>query len=66
MMRLREQQHNQLLRQQPVMPGQMGPLNMRRNGMVPANLQKTVLQNNTGGLYVFYIRTQLSCARILY
>ncbi|GFF95487.1 adhesion defective protein 2 [Aspergillus udagawae] len=50
MMRLREQQHNQLLRQQPVMPGQMGPLNMRRNGMVPANLQKTVLQNNTGGL----------------
>lgn len=66
MMRLREQQHNQLLRQQPVMPGQMGPLNMRRNGMVPANLQKTVLQNNTGGLYVFYFRTQLSCARILY
>jgi hypothetical protein len=52
MMRLREQQHNQLLRQQPgMMPGQM-PLNMRRNGMVPANLQKTVLQNNTGGLYV--------------
>lgn len=42
-MRLREQQQNQLLRQQPMMPGQ---LNMRRNGMIPNNLQKTVLQNN--------------------
>jgi hypothetical protein len=51
MMRLREQQHNQLMRQQPMMPGQV-PLNMRRNGgMVPPNLQKTVLQNNTAGLY---------------
>ncbi|KAJ5096293.1 hypothetical protein NUU61_005649 [Penicillium alfredii] len=51
LMRMREQQHNQLLRQQPLMPGQMGPLNMRgRNGMVPPNLQKTVLQNNTSGL----------------
>lgn len=56
-MRLREQQQNQLLRQQPLMPGQMGPVNMRRpNGMVPPNLQKTVLQNNTSGLYV---RSQL-------
>jgi hypothetical protein len=53
-MRVREQQQNQLMRQQPMMPGQM-PLNMRRNGMhpVPANLQKTVLQNTTG-LYVQY------------
>lgn len=50
-MRLREQQQNQLLRQQPLMAGQV-PLNMRRNGMVPPNLQKTVLQNNTAGLYV--------------
>lgn len=50
MMRLREQQQNQLLRQQPMMPGQV-PLNMRRGGMVPPNLQKTVLQNNTAGLY---------------
>lgn len=52
MMRLREQQHNnQMLRNQPMMPGQMNPLNMRaRNGMVPPNLQKTVLQNNTTGL----------------
>jgi hypothetical protein len=51
-MRVREQQQNQLMRQQPMMPGQM-PLNMRRNGMhpVPPNLQKTVLQNTTG-LYV--------------
>lgn len=50
-MRLREQQHNQLMRQQPMMPGQM-PLNVRRTGgMVPPNLQKTVLQNNTAGLY---------------
>ncbi|XHG09128.1 hypothetical protein AWENTII_012207 [Aspergillus wentii] len=49
-MRLREQQHNQLLRQQPMMAGQMGQLNMRRNNMVPPNLQKTVLQNNTPGL----------------
>ncbi|KAJ5806914.1 hypothetical protein N7474_010506 [Penicillium riverlandense] len=47
-MRMREQQHNQLLRQQPMMPGQMNPMNMRpRNGMVPPNLQKTVLQNNS-------------------
>jgi len=45
-MRLREQQQNQLLRQQPMIPGQMGQLGMRRNGMVPPNLQKTVLQNN--------------------
>lgn len=53
-MRMREQQHNQLLRQQPMMPGQMNPMNMRpRNGMVPPNLQKTVLQNNS--LYVFDI-----------
>ncbi|KAA8645564.1 hypothetical protein EYZ11_012528 [Aspergillus tanneri] len=50
LMRLREQQHNQLLRQQPIMPGQMGQLNMRRNGVVAPNLQKTVLQNNTTGL----------------
>ncbi|KAJ5376323.1 Transcriptional activator somA [Penicillium cosmopolitanum] len=52
LMRVREQQQNQLMRQQPMMPGQM-PLNMRRNGMhpVPPNLQKTVLQNTTG-LYV--------------
>lgn len=53
MMRLREQQQNQLLRQQPLMAGQV-PLNMRRNGMVPPNLQKTVLQNNTAGLYAPY------------
>lgn len=50
-MRIREQQHNQLMRQQPMMPGQMGQLNMRRNGVVPPNLQKAVLQNNTTGLY---------------
>lgn len=51
-MRIREQQQTQLMRQQPMMPGQM-PLNMRRNPMhqVPGNLQKTVLQN-TSGLYV--------------
>ncbi|KKK19836.1 cAMP-dependent protein [Aspergillus rambellii] len=51
LMRFREQQHNQLLRNpQQMMPGQMNQLNnMRRNGMVPPNLQKTVLQNNTGG-----------------
>ena len=48
-MRMREQHHNQLLRQQPMMPGQ---LNIRRNG-VPPNLQKTVLQNNTPGLYAY-------------
>ncbi|CAK40968.1 uncharacterized protein An12g00390 [Aspergillus niger] len=50
MMRLREQHQNQLLRQQPLMNGQMGQMNIRRNGMVPPNLQKTVLQNNTTGL----------------
>ncbi|PYI04495.1 hypothetical protein BO78DRAFT_170880 [Aspergillus sclerotiicarbonarius CBS 121057] len=49
-MRLREQQQNHLLRQQPLIPGQMAQMNMRRNGMVPPNLQKTVLQNNTSGL----------------
>lgn len=48
-LRMREQQHNQFMRQQPMIPGQM---NMRRqNGMVPPNLQKAVLQNNTPGLY---------------
>lgn len=51
-MRLREQQHNHLMRPQAVMPGQMGQINMRRNGVVPPNLQKAVLQNNTTGLYV--------------
>ncbi|KAF9883113.1 hypothetical protein FE257_004092 [Aspergillus nanangensis] len=49
MMRMREQQHNQLLRQ-PMMPNQMRQMNMNRNGMIPPNLQKTVLQNNTTGL----------------
>jgi hypothetical protein len=49
-MRLREQQHNQFMRQQPMMPAQMNQLR-RQNGMVPPNLQKTVLQNNTSGLY---------------
>lgn len=53
MMRLREQQQSHLLRQQPMMPGQMGQQIMRRNGMVP-NLQKTVLQNNSA-LYVSII-----------
>ncbi|PLB37720.1 putative cAMP-dependent protein kinase pathway protein (Som1) [Aspergillus candidus] len=48
-MRMREQQHNQFLRQPQMMPGQMGQLNVRRNGVVP-NLQKTVLQNNQSGL----------------
>lgn len=54
MMRLREQQHNQLMRQ-PMMSGQMGPLSMRRNGMMPANLPKTALQNNPSGLYVYLV-----------
>ncbi|KAJ5128401.1 Transcriptional activator somA [Penicillium atrosanguineum] len=59
MMRLREQQHNQLMRQQPMMPGQV-PLNMRRNGgMVPPNLQKTVLQNNTAGLSQQQLQAQM-------
>ncbi|CEJ55171.1 Putative Adhesion defective protein 3 [Penicillium brasilianum] len=46
MMRIREQQHNQLMRQQPMMPGQV-PLGVRRggNGMVPPNLQKAALNN---------------------
>lgn len=48
-MRMREQQQNQFLRQPQMMPGQMGQLNVRRNGVVP-NLQKTVLQNNQSGL----------------
>lgn len=52
-MRLRESQQNPLLRPQPMIPGQMNQLNnIRRNNMVPPNLQKTVLQNNTAGLYV--------------
>ncbi|RDW61256.1 putative cAMP-dependent protein kinase pathway protein (Som1) [Aspergillus mulundensis] len=50
-MRLREQQQNNMYRNpQQMMPGQMGRLNnMRGNGIVPNNLQKAVLQNNTGG-----------------
>jgi hypothetical protein len=50
LMRIREQQHNQLMRQQqPMMAGQV-PLGVRRggNGMVPPNLQKAALNN---GLY---------------
>ena len=45
-MRMREQQHNQMMRQQPMMPGQV-PLGVRRsaNGMVPPNLQKAALNN---------------------
>ncbi|KXG51891.1 LisH dimerization motif, subgroup [Penicillium griseofulvum] len=49
-MRLREQQHNQFMRQQPMMPGQMNQIRRQNGGMVPPNLQKTVLQNNTPGL----------------
>lgn len=52
MLRLREQQQNQFLRQPAMMPGQMAQLNMRRNGAIPPSLQKTVLQSNTAGLYV--------------
>jgi hypothetical protein len=51
---MREQQHNQFMRQQPMMPAaQMNQLR-RQNGMVPPNLQKTVLQNNTPGLYATF------------
>jgi hypothetical protein len=55
MMRLREQQQNQIFRnQQQMIPGQMGRLNnMRGNGMMPATLQQKAMQNNTGGLYAF-------------
>lgn len=44
-MRFKEQQQqNQLLRQPPMMPAQIGQLgNIRR---IPPNLQKSVLQNN--------------------
>ncbi|KAI9372028.1 hypothetical protein BJX61DRAFT_543106 [Aspergillus egyptiacus] len=52
MMRIREQQQNQMFRTpQQMMQGQMGRLgNMRGgNGMVPGNIPKPVLQNNTGG-----------------
>lgn len=61
-MRLREQQHNQFMRQQPMMPGQMNQLR-RQNGMVPPNLQKTVLQNNTTGLYALseYLLAYANC-----
>lgn len=52
-MRLRESQQNPLLRPQPMVPGQIGQLNNMRRNMVPPNLQKTVLQNNTAGLYVY-------------
>ncbi|KAL4930546.1 putative cAMP-dependent protein kinase pathway protein (Som1) [Aspergillus undulatus] len=51
LMRMREQHQNQMFRNpQQMMPGQMGRFNnMRANGMVPPNLQKTAMQNNTGG-----------------
>lgn len=64
-MRLRESQQNPLLRPQPMMPGQMNQLNnIRRNNMVPPNLQKTVLQNNTAGLYVDFVQLQFSLQAI--
>lgn len=55
-MRAREQQHNQLMRQQPMMPGQM-PLGVRRagNGMVPPNLQKAALNNGLYALPLAYL-----------
>jgi hypothetical protein len=34
-----------------MMPGQMNQIRRQNGGMVPPNLQKTVLQNNTPGLY---------------
>lgn len=46
---MRAEQQAQLLRQQPMMAGQMGPYGpMRgmRNGMMPGDLQKTAMQNN--------------------
>lgn len=54
MLRYREQQANRFMPQQPMMPGQM-PLNMRRNGVVPPNLQRAVLQNNTPALFVPFV-----------
>ncbi|KAL4875497.1 hypothetical protein BJY04DRAFT_211248 [Aspergillus karnatakaensis] len=49
MMRIREQQQTQLLRNQgQMMPGQIRQMNnIRGNGMVPPNMKPTVLQNNT-------------------
>lgn len=60
-MRAREQQHNQLMRQQPMMPGQM-PLGVRRagNGMVPPNLQKTALNNGLYAPPLAYFRATFS------
>lgn len=45
-----------------MMPGQMNQLR-RQNGMVPPNLQKTVLQNNTTGLYALseYLLAYANC-----
>jgi hypothetical protein len=60
MMRIREQQHNQLMRQQPMMPGQM-PLGVRRggNGMVPPNLQKAALNNGLYAPPLAYLRATI-------
>ncbi|KAL3472439.1 hypothetical protein BJX99DRAFT_249687 [Aspergillus californicus] len=63
LMRFREQQQNQMFRnQQQMIPGQMNRLNNMRggNGIVPGNLQKTVLQNNTGGLTTQQMTQQMT------
>ena len=55
-MRLREQQQNQMIRPPQMMAGQMpGGMMRPRNGMPPNNLTKTVLQNNTSGLYAILV-----------
>ena len=60
LMRIREQQHNQLMRQQPMMPGQV-PLGVRRggNGMVPPNLQKAALNNGLYALPLAYLHATI-------
>lgn len=60
LMRIREQQHNQLMRQQPMIPGQV-PLGVRRggNGMVPPNLQKAALNNGLYAPPLAYLRATL-------
>ncbi|EFR02894.1 OefA protein [Nannizzia gypsea CBS 118893] len=45
MLRLRDQQQNQLMRQGQLMPNQFAAMRGVRGNMVPANLQKSVLQN---------------------
>lgn len=61
MLRLRDQQQNQLIRQGQLMPNQFAAMRGVRGNMVPANLQKSVLQNPQNMYVVIICKAQAEC-----